>query len=59
MDVVDYSRLDRDTIEFLINELKKEMALNPLMQLGLQRAIIILEGYWKKSIESTGAKSIL
>ncbi len=59
MEIVDYSKIDRDTIEFLIAELKKEIALNPLMLSGLQRAIIILESYWKKSLESKGANSIL
>lgn len=59
MDIIDYSKLDRDTIEFLVNELKKEIVLNPLMQIGLERALLVLDNYWRKSLESQGKKSIL
>jgi hypothetical protein len=57
-DIIDYSKLDRKTIDFLIEEIKRERPknLNSDIRLGMDKSIRILNHYWRKSFESENQK---
>lgn len=60
MTIIDYSKLDRDTIEFLIDEIKKQRPKNKtsLVRYGMDRAIHIMNDYWLESLESNSKKRL-